>query len=293
MIGYLCGYYRYYYPLEFITAYLNNAQNQDDINDGTDLAKIKGIKIQPIKFGYSRKKYFPDKETNCIYKGISSIKGFGEKLDVSNEMLQFKDNQYNNFIDLLIDIKENTSIGDAKIEILIKLNYFSIFGRNKKLLDIFNEFTNGKLRYDKKHTEKTKQKRIPLLYEYEKSVEDIALPISEQITYESELLGTPMSIYEVPKGTSFIIELDTKNSPKSSVYGLATGTIAEVKVLKKLFNKSPFKQGDIVQFFKLRKKTKVKFVGKTNDDKPIFEPIDGEFDIWADEYKIINSLNKI
>ena len=75
MIGYLCAYLRYYYPLEFITAYLNNAQNQDDINDGTELARLKNIKIKPIKFGYSRLNYYPDKETNShIYKGLSSIK---------------------------------------------------------------------------------------------------------------------------------------------------------------------------------------------------------------------------
>ena len=31
MIGYLCGYLRYYYPIEFACAYLNNANNEDDI----------------------------------------------------------------------------------------------------------------------------------------------------------------------------------------------------------------------------------------------------------------------
>jgi DNA polymerase-3 subunit alpha len=58
MIGYLCAYYRYYYPLEFITAYLNNAQNEDDINAGTDLIKQKGIQLKPIQFRMSKGKYF-------------------------------------------------------------------------------------------------------------------------------------------------------------------------------------------------------------------------------------------
>lgn len=31
MIGYTCAYMRYYYPHEFIAAYLNNANNEDDI----------------------------------------------------------------------------------------------------------------------------------------------------------------------------------------------------------------------------------------------------------------------
>ena len=296
MIGYLCAYYRYYHPLEFVTAYLNNAKNQDDINDGAELARLKGIKIRPIKFGYSKANYFPDKETNSIYKGISSIKGFGEKIDISEELIQFKENKYNNFTDLLIDIKEKTKIGDSKIETLIKLNYFSQFGRNKKLLTLFEEFTKGKSRYDKKHKEKTKLQRIEGLYEYELSLEDIALPIHEQIAYESELLGIPMSIYEMPKGTSFVMELDLKNAPKANVYGLSTGTIAEIKIYKKDFKKLPFKQGDIVQFLKLKKKPKVKFVGEDIKGKPLFEPIDGEYDVWCFDpedkskicYKIVN-----
>lgn len=287
MIGYMCAYFRYYYPLEFITAYLNNSQNQNDINDGTGLARLKGIKIKPIKFGYSRSQYYPDKATNSIYKGLSSIKGFGDKLDIANEMIQFKNNVYDTFIDLLIDIKENTTIGDSKIETLIKLNYFSQFGRNKRLLDIFEEFSKGKSRYNKKHKDATKQQRIESLYEIEKTIEDIALPIVDQVTYESDLLGTPMSTYDLPNGTSFIVKLDTKNSPKATVYGLSTGSIAEVKVLKKTYNKQPFKQNDIVQFRQLRNKQKSRFLGKNDDGKPIFEPIDGEFELWSENYEII------
>jgi DNA polymerase-3 subunit alpha len=211
-------------------------------------------------------------------------------------MIQFKDVLYNTFIDLLIDIKEKTSIGNSKIETLIKLNYFSKFGRNKKLLDIFAEFTEGKNRYNKKHKDKTKQLRISALYEFEKSVEDIALPIAEQIAYESELLGTPMSIYDMPKGTSFIIDLDLKNSPKATVYGLSTGTVAEVKVQKAHYKKLSFNKGDIVQFLKLRKKPKVKYVGEDSKGKPIFEPIEDSYDVWCLDdsdkkkvcYKIIN-----
>jgi len=288
MIGYLCAYFRYYYPLEFITAYLNNAHDQKDINDGTELAKLKGIKIKQIKFGYSRMNYYPDKETNSIFKGLSSIKGFGEKVDIAQELIQFKNKKYNTFVDLLIDIKENTNIGNAKLETLIKLNYFDMFGRNKKLLDIFNEFTKGKNKYEKKHKEKTKQKRIPILYEIEKSIEDISLPISEQITFETELLGTPMSIYDLPKGTSFVIDLDLKNSPKLNVYGLSTGSIVQLKVLKKYFKKKPFKKGDIVQFTKFKKKPKVRFTGYNSNGKPVFEPMDGEFDFWAEEYNLVN-----
>ncbi|MDD5021851.1 MAG: PHP domain-containing protein, partial [Endomicrobiaceae bacterium] len=40
MIGYLCAYLRYYHPYEFITAYLNNANGEEDIRNGSDLALL-------------------------------------------------------------------------------------------------------------------------------------------------------------------------------------------------------------------------------------------------------------
>lgn len=46
MIGYMCAFCRYYYPEEFIAAYLNCANNTDDILMGTELAKIKNIEIK-------------------------------------------------------------------------------------------------------------------------------------------------------------------------------------------------------------------------------------------------------
>lgn len=288
MIGYLCAYLRYYYPLEFTTAYLNNTQNQDDINDGTELARIKGIKIKPVKFGHSKLNYYPDKETNTIYKGLSSIKGFGEKLDIDKELEQFYNKKYKYFTDLLIDIKENTNIGDSKIEILIKLNYFDMFGKNKKLLDLFTEFTNGRNRFKKIHTEKTKSARIPLLYEYEEFLEDISLPINQQIYYESELLGFPTTIYKLPKGTVYIMDIDTKNSPKITAYGLSTGELVKLKILKKDFRKKSFSKDNIVQFLKIKKKPKVKFIDNDDRGKPIFEIIHGEFDLWAENYVIKN-----
>ena len=39
MIGYLCAYLRYYHPFEFITAYLNNANGEDDVKAGKRTGK--------------------------------------------------------------------------------------------------------------------------------------------------------------------------------------------------------------------------------------------------------------
>ena len=85
MNGYVSTMLRVYNPLEFITAYLNRAETENDINMGVEYAKSKNITINPIKFGYSGADYKFDKKTNSIYKGIASIKHLsrqvGDELD--------------------------------------------------------------------------------------------------------------------------------------------------------------------------------------------------------------------
>lgn len=151
MIGYVCAYLRYYYPLEFICSYLNNADTEKDIANGTDLAKIKKIKILPIRFGVSRAKYSFDKKTNSIYKGIGSIKFLNEK--VAEELFKLSENKYESFTDLLLDIKNKTSINSRQLDILIKLDFFSMFGNCKELLnivEIVNFFKFGETKTIKK-----------------------------------------------------------------------------------------------------------------------------------------------
>lgn len=151
MIGYLIGYLRYYYPLEFITAFFNYSPTESDISNGMQLAKLKGIKIKPPKFRYSKAKYFMDKETNSIYKGISSIKYMSD--DVANGLYNLRDNHYDTFIDLLKDIKEKTVINARQLEILIKLDFFSEFGNARELLalnDWFVFFKHGAMKTIKK-----------------------------------------------------------------------------------------------------------------------------------------------
>ena len=155
------AYLKSHYPLAFYEVFLNildSKGNQKDRMNGamTEAKEGFNIKFVPFKFGQDNRKFTLDEKTNTISRTLSSVKGFGES--VADILFDIKDNKYNTFVDLLIDIEENTTLGDAKEESLIKLNYFSEYGRNKKLLDIFKEFTEGKNRYDKKHTAKTKEK---------------------------------------------------------------------------------------------------------------------------------------
>lgn len=152
MIGYMCAYLRYYYPEEFIAAYLNCASNSDDIVNGTQLAKLKNVTINNIKFGHSKADYAVDKKNHALYKGIASIKFCNAQ--IADELYELSKNHYDSFIELLKDINEKTSVNSRQLMILTGLDFFSDFGKNKYLLDII-ELCNG-VKADKKKGIKAK-----------------------------------------------------------------------------------------------------------------------------------------
>ena len=145
MIGYLCAYLRYYHPFEFITAYLNNANADVDIKNGSALADLYGIKIVSPEFGVSKASYMYDKKTQVIAKGISSIKFMNT--EVADKLYEAGQVEYNSFIELLYAI--NGIANTRQLDILIKLNFFKKYGEINHLLEInrcFTAFKNGTAR---------------------------------------------------------------------------------------------------------------------------------------------------
>ncbi len=153
LLGYLCGYYRYHYPLEFLTSFLNNAANEEDIRNGTAYANKVGIQVTMPKWGISRGDYFFDRERRVIAKGVSSIKYMSAQLADDLYNLSQK-HTYTRFIDLLVDLDAETCINTRQLEILIQLDFFSDFGNQRELLrikDLFYEtFKRGQLKQIKK-----------------------------------------------------------------------------------------------------------------------------------------------
>lgn len=139
LLGYLCAYYRYYHPLEFLTSYLNNAANDEDIRNGTAYANRVGIQITMPKWGISRGEYFFDTERHIIAKGLTSIKYMSPAL--ADELYNLAhENHYTKFMDLLLDLDSKTSINTRQLDILIKIDYFSDFGNQRELLRIVDLF---------------------------------------------------------------------------------------------------------------------------------------------------------
>lgn len=155
LLGYLCAYYRYYHPIEFITSFLNNAANEDDIRNGTAYANKIGIKITMPKWGLSKSEYFFDKDRNIIAKGLTSIKFMNSHVAEEMYSIAHSNRRYTRFIDVLTQLQK-TSVNSRQLDILIKIDFFSDFGNQKELLtitelfyDMFKKGTAKKLSKDR------------------------------------------------------------------------------------------------------------------------------------------------
>ena len=135
---YLCAYFRFYHPLEFTTAFLNTAANDDDIANGTELAKMYGFKITNARYGTARGDYSFNKESNTISKGLSSIKYLGS--EISDQLYECAKNDQSTFVDVLSDLYSQTAINSRQVEILIQIDFFSAFGNQRELLTINDAF---------------------------------------------------------------------------------------------------------------------------------------------------------
>lgn len=141
LLGYLCAYYRHYHPLEFLTSFLNNAANDDDIRNGTEYANKIGIRITMPKWGLSKSDYAYDTSKRIITKGLSSIKYMSS--GIAEDLYGLAHSRYYKyFTDVLKDIDSKTSLDSRQLDILIKIDFFSEFGNQNELLRITDIYAN-------------------------------------------------------------------------------------------------------------------------------------------------------
>lgn len=134
MMTYLTAYVRYYYPKEFICAYMNNATDESDTTNAIILSRLKSIDIMPAKYGYS----IGDDvvRDNKIYKGVKNVLNVSSLVG-DNLYEHSKETEYKSFTEALDGIMGLPSTNKTNIETLIKIDYFAEFGKAKKLLKLF------------------------------------------------------------------------------------------------------------------------------------------------------------
>lgn len=277
------AYLKAHYPIEYYTVVLN--EYSDDERKTKVLSNELnhfGIKLRKPQFRYSKSVYVMDKETNSIYKGIKSYKYLNEM--VGEELYELRNNEYNNFIELLYDLK-NTSINSRQMNVLIKLDFFREFGKTKYLLEVYNvfdslygkkQFSINKLpcgltaeeisRYSNKATEKQfKEIDIKGLMNYCASkIKNEDLSIEEIFKTMKEYQGYIDYVDEAWNVQVYVVTeiKTTKYSIFAELYNLNQGEITSIKVDKKRFNHAPLNEYDTVYAFIEPREKKQKVDGK-------------------------------
>ena len=310
MIGYTCAMLRYYYPLEFITAFLNNARTEDDINKGTKFAKEKGFIIKAPKFGHSQNIYVCDKETKTIYKGLGSIKSMQTiAADIMNKVYAQKPKD---FIDILF-LCEDTKIDDKRInsksmDILIDIGFFREYGNINTLKRTrywYDKFAKRKtikkedcedwlIKIVRPNAEKETKKQFsnidkPQLLRDINNVlppqdDNIQLLIKKQIEHlgyvDVENYQVDMDEYIVQK-----VHKDKWGRIWLDLFHLNSNQSFEYKCEAKWYNRLPCIQNDLLKVA-FRSKEKVKLVGEDANGKKQWMK-SGEFENIVNCYEII------
>jgi len=292
------AYLKAHYPLEYFTVALSlySGDMERTANLISEMNYF-GIELKPIKFRHSNADYNIDRETNSIYKGVGAVKYCN--VEVGNNLYAMKDIRFNSFVDMLKVFPGNS----RQREILIKLGYFEEFGNSLRLLKVCDLYDNyyGKkiIKKDKlifpvelvqKYavTETEKQYRFDpesmeaLLNEVINDIPNEELPLVERLDAEREYLGYISYVDPKLENTGLVISVDTKYSPKITVYMLGTGETVIYKLQKMLYQKKPFDSGVIIKFYAEERQKSRKVDGQ-------WVKLD-EYEPWITNYLIKENL---
>lgn len=263
------AYLKVNYPLEYYTVCFNvYNSNEEKTRKLTNELKYFNLTLSDIKFAKSQATYSCDKKTNTIYKGIASIKFLNNR--IADELYELRHNKYFSFIELLIDIKEKTSVNSRQLDILIKLDFFSQFGEINLLLEQVKIFD---LIYNKKQfkVEKIKELNLPMLsfkrcansitektikgFNSVELIKDICSTLSypkttiiQKISYQQEFLGyIQITIPDIKPSYAFVQKIDGQQTRRVSLYRLNDGSVELLKVRGKAFSNNPFNENDIIK----------------------------------------------
>lgn len=307
-VGYICGYLRYYYPLEFITAALNVFKSKlEKVGNIITYAKKVGIEIRPVKFRYSVSDYQFDKESNAIYKGVYSVKSLNEQ--VANELYAMREMKFNNFMDFLRQMKLHTTARFNQIEALIKLDYFEEFGEMHYLLCCLEIFKTYHKRTELKKDEVDK---LGISFDYMKSIceketakkftkinmtafmhmlvkqsySPKSVSVGEFVANQIAYMGYVDVADPKYKRLAFVEKVDARYSPKLDTYALSKGDRLQCKVSKMLYYKQKIQEGDILVIKKCEPRNKQK-----KDENGDWIPID-EKEWWITEYAVVDNIKR-
>lgn len=276
-----------HYPLAFYKAYLI-VQNDKGDKDKMNAAKAEaedyfGIHFPPFKFGQDNREITANPKTNEITNCLSAIKGFSKAF--ARNCYECGKQNYKSFIDVLRWF-DSRSIKTARLEPLIKIDYFSQYGTIPALMnicDMWNMLQQGNaLTVSKKKldtatfelfkpyviSENTKGKELTLLkitdinsmlYSYEKIVVEKCktdLPYRVKIQNQLDILGYVDLTTGLAEDRRKLFVTDCteqKNQRSGEIWAyrigtksVGTGKTARLTVRNSVYKKDPIQAGDIL-----------------------------------------------
>lgn len=282
-----------------ISLYSDKKITADDLPEYPDRVVI----YRPT-FGKSKGQYAFDPKTYSIYKGVGSIKDLSSAAaDQLYELAQKPEYQGIEtrsdaerkvlFYYLIKDCIQNTSINKSQFEILIKLNFFNMFGPDKTLLHIYNNVRSltSECKFDNVNKKQFKKQDLPFLEldlnvleqithrETAKKIVDVDLDeyfknvlptfkdeyqtVSERLEFEKQKTDSYLTriagrntYYYVDKLTVY----ENKNKPYLLLFNLKTGEYERCSVVNdKYYINNQINEGDVLsgcKFKLVNKKTK-------------------------------------
>lgn len=291
--AYITMYLKCHYPGEFITAAINSY-------DG-DIAEISQVIGEAKRLGVN---YCFDRWQNIkgtttfdngvVYLGVNTIKGCGKNVSIA--LREVAEKNPNSFTELLQLLDDNENIDKSQIEALIRLNIFYEFGKRKKLIQMYNLMENvlnkkvikkdkvtideNTLKLFSKETEKQYKilDNVGLYNALCERIPDEDFSIKQQIRDKFIYQGIIDYKNKKLKSYCYVIDMNTKYSPKVKLYYLDSGETEVCKISKRLFEVNPLEIGDIIYVGVFKKKFKMEKVG---DD---WIQNTNAYDTWIEKY---------
>jgi len=244
IIAFACAYLKTYFPVQFMTALFNSYEGKHDRMDVCYReARRLGVEIKPLSIVHPSATC--EVVNGKINYGLTLIKHCNRQ--IARELKEIGWG-YKDFTEMLVAIKEKTSVNARQLQILIKLGFFDLFGKRERLIKVWQLFDK---RYKTTHKEKTKVARIAEIREFEhsfdneigKALHELSAKeaydaISETIRNEREYYGYAMTNYcNINENLYMVVGIDTKYTPKITLLNLKYGVEEEVKMKKAFFFK--------------------------------------------------------
>lgn len=224
-----------------------------------------------------------DIKDNTVYEYVNEDGEFtGERVSIKDLLQNTETKVLQKQIKdgILVLVEDNSvAVNSRQMNILISLNYFSEFGGNKKLLNIFEYFEKN---YKKTLQLKSKTERKTKVLQFELEQVEESLSLVEQCESELAYLGhIETKSDSMPPNIMMLVDVQAhKSYTRAKGYQFSTGEIREFKMGSRTYAQVPFIAQDVIQVINADVKPKKKKINGFWQDS-------NEKELWLKEIKFI------